>query len=256
MTTNLVKKEWDYSLHAEFYQYRPNYAPKAIDMLVEYVRPSQGTINVADIGAGTGNLSVMLAERGLKVTAVEPNDPMREIGEKRTADTTIHWVKAEGTHTRLPNKSYDWVTFGSSFNVIDREAGLRETARLLVSGGYFTCMWNHRNLHDPIQNQAEEIILKYVPDYDRGVRREDQRPIIENSPLFKNIFYLEMDFEFEQTIETYLNAWKSVKNRYWDLSTQEGKTLFDKIQRDMVQELPTTFSIQYTTRAWTAEKNS
>lgn len=29
----LVEKHWDYTKHAEFYEYRPNYAPSSIDML-------------------------------------------------------------------------------------------------------------------------------------------------------------------------------------------------------------------------------
>lgn len=30
----LVEQVWDYTKHAKFYSYRPNYAPKSIDMLV------------------------------------------------------------------------------------------------------------------------------------------------------------------------------------------------------------------------------
>jgi len=94
-----------------------------------------------------------------------------------------------------------------------------------------------------------------VPEYDRGVRREDQRPMIEqNSHLFKDIFYLEIDFDVERTIVEYINAWKSVKNKYWDISTTEGRNMFQKITNTMKRELPVKFTIKYTTRAWTAIK--
>lgn len=31
----LVQNHWDYTSHAKFYEYRPNYAPATIDMLLK-----------------------------------------------------------------------------------------------------------------------------------------------------------------------------------------------------------------------------
>ena len=153
----IVEKVWDYSKNAEFYKYRPNYSTKAISMLMDYVgaRTNDKDYRVADIGAGTGNLTILLLNSGLKdVTAVEPNDEMRKIGEQVTRDQA-QWVRATATDTTLSGK-YDWVTFGSSFNVIDRKVALKETSRILKDGGFFTCMWNHRNLECPIQKNSRE----------------------------------------------------------------------------------------------------
>lgn len=254
--TKLVEKHWDYSKHAKFYKYRPNYSPKAIDMLIDYVGANKiRDFLTADIGAGTGNLTIMLLERNLKVNPVEPNDEMRNIGIDITKEYNASWVKGTGTETTLESNKYNWVTFGSSFNVIDREMGLKETHRLLKSGGYFTCMWNHRNLNCPIQKMAEDVIESFVPSYDRGVRREDQRPVLEKYPdLFKDICYVEVDFDVNRTIDEYILAWQSVKNKYWDLETQEGQELFAKITNKMREVLPANFKIQYTTRAWTMQK--
>ena len=30
----IVENHWDYTKHAKFYEFRPNYAPKTIDMVV------------------------------------------------------------------------------------------------------------------------------------------------------------------------------------------------------------------------------
>lgn len=252
----LVENHWSYTKHAKFYEYRPNYAPKAIDVLKEYVDFSKkDDFNVVDIGAGTGNLTIMLLERGFKTISVEPNDAMREIGIEKTEGGNVKWVRATGLETTLPDACANWVTFGSSFNVMDRDLALKETHRLLKNGGYFSCMWNHRDLEDPIQKQAENIIEEFVPDYSRGTRREDQRVVIEkNKDLFDEIYYMEVDFYFHQTLENYINAWKSVKNKYWDLSTEEGKELFGKITNKMREVMPLEFDIKYTTRCWTAKK--
>jgi len=245
-------------LHAKYYQYRPNYKKEAIDLLCYYVNAQNNKqFQVADIGAGTGNLTLMLLERGLKVIAIEPNDEMLKIGLERTNPygKNVKWIQANGTNSTLPDACVDWVTFGSSFNVMDRNLALKETHRILKGEGFFTCMWNHRNLDDPIQKIAEDTILEFIPNYDRGIRREDQRLIIEqHKSLFKDIFYMEADFNVKSSVDDYLNAWKSVKNNYWDLSGEQGQTLFAQILSNMRARLPSEFNIQYTTRAWTAKK--
>ncbi len=197
----------------------------------------------------------MLLDLGCEVVSIEPNDAMREIGIKRTQGGKIKWVRASGIDTGLENESFDWVTFGSSFNVMDRSLALKETHRILKQGGIFSCMWNHRDLNDPIQEVAEEVILDLIPEYKRGIRREEQRSVIEEyRDLFDEIFYLEKDFYFHQSLENYLLAWKSVKNPYWDLETKEGAELFDRIIYQMRHKLPKEFSIKYTTRIWSAKK--
>ena len=254
----LFEKDWDYSEHAKFYSYRPNYASKAIDMLMCYVEAKTGddAYKVVDVGAGTGNLSVLLLEKGLKnITAIEPNDAMREIGEARLKN--VKWIKANSTATGLPAEDTNWVTFGSSFNVADRVLVLKETARILKKGGYFTCMWNHRDLNCPTQKTVEDIIVSFIPKYERGVRREDQRPFLEKYATdFENICYIEVDFDVHRTIEEYILAWKSVKNKYWDLATAEGVRLFNTLCDKVKEVLPKEFEIRYTTRAWTMRKKS
>lgn len=252
----IVEQKWDYTKHAKFYEYRPNYAKESIAMLKTMVSlQGRENILVADIGAGTGNLSLMLLELGLKVDAVEPNDAMREIGIERTQGMNVRWHRALGTETGLDGEKYDWVAFGSSFNVMDRSLALKEAYRLLKKDGWFSCMWNHRDLNDPIQKEVEDIIKQFVPDYNGGVRREDQRPVLlEHKNLFDGIVYLEQDFYFQQTIDTYLYAWQSVKNPYWDLETEEGRGLFEKITDQIRKVLPQEFKIKYTTRSWSAKK--
>ena len=255
---NEYSKSWDYSAHASFYKFRPNYAERAMDVLVQYVRTYVGKelLHVADLGAGTGNLTKMLLERDCSVDAVEPCDAMRAIGEKATSGASnVRWISATGTMTTLADGDYDWVTWGSSFNVVDRLAGLRESYRLLKPGGFFSCLWNHRCLEDPIQEQVESIIIKHVPHYNRGVRREDQRAfLMQHADLFDDLFYREIDFRFHQTKEDYINGWKSVKNNFWDLQTNEGMRLFNAIFEEVSRSLPDSFDVPYTTKAWTLRK--
>ncbi len=60
-----------------YVKYRPSYPVEAVDYLYTVVGLGADS-KVADIGAGTGIFSERLLERGSRVTAVEPNQAMRE----------------------------------------------------------------------------------------------------------------------------------------------------------------------------------
>lgn len=75
--------EWDYSDRATTYGKRADYSADALRTVLTAIGATPETA-VADIGAGTGKLSVPLACSGLKVHAVEPNDAMRLFGIRNT----------------------------------------------------------------------------------------------------------------------------------------------------------------------------
>ena len=61
---------------------------------------------VADIGAGTGNYSVALAEKGWSVLAIEPSAVMRSQCQPNAA---ITWIEATAESLSLPHQSVDAV---------------------------------------------------------------------------------------------------------------------------------------------------
>ena len=186
-----MKTEWDYTELAEAYLKRPDYAQEAIDRMLEVAGVKKGD-NVCDVGAGAAHLTLKLAEYGLHVCAVEPNDAMRANGIRRTSDfKTVQWFEGVGEHTGMEEHKFDLVTFGSSFNVCNRQEALEEARRILKDRGWFACMWNHRDLDDPLQKEIEQILKKEIDGYDYGTRREDQTEIIDQSGLFGEVIYVE-----------------------------------------------------------------
>ena len=148
-----MKTKWDYTKLAEAYLKRPDYAQEAIDQMLQIAGAKKGD-KVCDVGAGAAHLTVKLAEYGLNVFAVEPNDNMRSNGIRKTKDfPNVQWFEGVGEHTGMETGKFDMVTFGSSFNVCDRQEALKESRRLLKQGGWFACMWNHRDLNDLLQNR-------------------------------------------------------------------------------------------------------
>lgn len=248
-----MKTEWDYTNLADAYLHRPAYAPDAIAQMLELsgVKPGDAA---CDVGAGAAHLTLELAKFDLHVWAVEPNDAMRANGVKRTeAYSDVQWFEGVGENTGMESGKFDLVTFGSSFNVCDRQEALKETDRILKPKGWFACMWNHRDLDDPLQREIEEIIKKNIPDYSYGTRREDQTEVIDRSGLFGEVAFLSGQVEHQLPAEELIEGWKSHGTVY-----RQSPEVFEKIIgeiREVVEALHReVIAVPYTTRIWMAQK--
>lgn len=246
-----MKVEWNYSTLARPYLNRPDYAPRAIDRMLTIAGVAAGAA-ACDIGAGVGHLTIPLLERGLIVDAVEPNDAMRQLGQERTAAFPhVTWLDGVGEATGRPAAAFDLVTFGSSFNVTDRPQAMAEVARIGKPGAGFACMWNHRDLDDPLQVAVEGIIKSFLPEYDYGVRREDQTAIINQSGLFGDVALIEEPVRHSVAAADWVDAWRS----HATLARQAGdrhEPIVDAIDALLRQRGLDVLEVPYTTRIWVA----
>ncbi len=252
-----MKTEWDYTNLAAAYIKRPEYSPQALEQIYALCGVQAGQ-KVCDIGAGVAHLTLPLAAHGCLVDAVEPNDAMRTLGQERTAHlNNVTWYEGTGEATGRPSEQYALVSFGSSFNVCDRPKALQESHRLLQAGQYFTCMWNHRDLEDPIQKHIEGIIAQHVPSYGYGTRREDQREIIVGSGLFEAVQEIQGSVVHEQNKEDVVEAWRSHATLHRQ-AQRHGEQTFTTIIAEIESYLASlqgpSIIIPYTTRAWVARK--
>lgn len=248
-----MKTEWDYSALADAYLERPPYSDQALKQLFERAGLVAGDL-VCDIGAGVGHLTIPLVRAGFRVVAIEPNDAMRANGLRQTAGLPgVTWVEAGGEDTGQESGIFDFVTFGSSFNVLDRALALKETHRLLKPGRWFSCLWNHRDLDDPIQKRIEEIIAGHIPGYDYGVRREDQTEVIEASGYFKNVAVVTGPLVFSQPVDKVIEAWRS----HATVQRQAGDkfpAVVESISLYLKSLGRESIDIPYITRAWIARR--
>jgi SAM-dependent methyltransferase len=245
--------EWDYAAVAQSFLKRPPYAPEAIAACL-LVTGMCGGMRACDVGAGTGNLTLPLASAGLDVIALEPSAAMRALGRSRSAARpNVHWLAARAESFPIACETCDLVTFGSSFNVVDRARALHETARVLKREGWFVCLWNHRRLDDPLQARIEGLIRGFVPTYTHGARREDQTPLIVRSGAFDPVLQIAGDVVHRVPIGDCLEAWES----HLTLRRQAGNRLPDilaAIGALLLREGPAEIEVPYTTRAWLARR--
>jgi SAM-dependent methyltransferase len=132
---------WVFNRLARDYARRPGY-PEALVARLSALAGGPGA-RVADLGAGTGLLSVPLAEAGLRVWAVEPAREMLQAVEAEAATLTatpsppgtLTPVHAAGEATGLPAGAFDLVVLADALHWMDAERAGREARRLLRPGG-------------------------------------------------------------------------------------------------------------------------
>ncbi len=246
-----VAVEWDYDGVAAAYDARPPYATEALSACLDATGLAAGA-RVCDVGAGTGHATLPLLARGLAVVAAEPSASMRVRGVARTAGFgAVTWVAAVAEALPFAAATFRLVSFGSSFNVVDRPRALAESARVLHPGGFLLCLWNHRRLDDPLQARIEAAIHARVPGYGYGTRREDPTPVLVASRLFGRIHGVEAGSVARVRVDRWLEAWRS----HLTLRRQAGARLGSVLAAiaDVIGGGPgDEIVVPYVTRAWIA----
>jgi ubiquinone/menaquinone biosynthesis C-methylase UbiE len=118
----------------------PNYQ-EVLERHLKRIEPRAG-MHVLDLGAGTGNLTVALIERGAQVTAVDSNGAMlRQLRAKTSGiDDGLDIVEQDASNlSPWRDGTFDAVSIGLVlFSIMDvqaAESALREAMRVLKPGG-------------------------------------------------------------------------------------------------------------------------
>jgi SAM-dependent methyltransferase len=178
----------------DYVKYRPSYPKAAIDAIVDGL---QGTPRprAADIGAGTGISARLLADRGLSVVAVEPNQAMRDAAEPHAS---VEWRDGTGENTGLDATSLDLVLAAQAFHWFRQHEALREFARILRPFGRLALMWNRRRRDDAFTAGYREAILEVGGD-SAAERMEFDVEVMAKSEFFSAARLLA--FPFQQALD-------------------------------------------------------
>jgi SAM-dependent methyltransferase len=120
---------------------RPSYPIAAVNYLLEMM-PPDGV--VADIGAGTGKLTELLAGRGVEVYGVEPNDDMRLYLTDVLADyPNATALVGSAENTGLPDKSVDLIVCAQALHWFDPASFWAECRRIGKPDAVVAAVYNN-----------------------------------------------------------------------------------------------------------------
>ena len=236
----------DFTDQADAYaRARPGYPEAMVDLLAAHVRVAAED-PVADVGAGTGLFTRLLAARKLRVTAIEPNAAMRENAGPTPG---VSWLPGTFEATGLDAGSQRWAVAAQAFHWADPERALPEMHRILAPRRYLTLLWNDRDVAaSRVLARTRELIEAMVPGFDEGYRSRDWAAVLTSGGWFGDVATHEVAHEVPMSRERYLDLWRS----HNVLATRAGAAGVARLVATLEGELPESFAVPYRCRAWTA----
>lgn len=151
---------------AELYdRVRPGYPDDALDALIALAGlPRRG--RVLEIGAGTGQMTVPLAERGYHITAVEIGEHLAERLRRNLREyADVDVVCGAFEDADLPDGSYDLVTAATAFHWFDRPVAYEKAAALLKPTGALGIIFNlHVDGDEGYFAESDEVYARHAPE--------------------------------------------------------------------------------------------
>ncbi len=169
---------------------RPSYPDRALDVLLAGLGEPTSVVAV-DLGAGTGISSRLLAARGPRVIAVEPNGPMRAAAVPCPG---TEWLDATTESTGLPDESADLVTAFQAFHWFANDTALCEMLRILRPGGRAAIVYNERDERDPFTRAYSHLVRRFSTD-DTESRRDSGRETFARFAAWQTVRIIEIPNE-------------------------------------------------------------
>jgi len=148
---------------AELYdRRRPSYPAAAVDHVLGCVPDAA---EVLEIGAGTGKATALLAARGVRVTAVEPDPLMADVlrGNAPAAEVVVSGF--EEWPGPASGRGFDLAVSAQAWHWIDHDVAIPRLARLLRPGGAMAVMANiPRDGGFDLHAELEPVYQRFVPD--------------------------------------------------------------------------------------------
>lgn len=169
----------------------------------------------------------------------------------------VLWSEGTAEVTGLEDSCVHWALMGSSFHWADSKLAVKEFYRILVPGGFFTAIWNPRDIGtNELHRRIEDAVYNEIPNIKRissgkTISMEEMKEKLLSGGYFKNIFFLEAPHVELMTKERYMNIWKSVN----DIQVQAGEEGFQRILNkieEIIQEFD-EIEVPYLSRSWTVQ---
>ncbi len=119
---------------------RPSYPDSAIDEVIARAAIGAGDV-VLEVGAGTGKATVLLAQRGLSVLALEPDPAMAALARENCRELPLVEVRELDFESHRPATSAQLVFAAQSWHWVDASLRYRLAAAALAAGGTLAAIW-------------------------------------------------------------------------------------------------------------------
>lgn len=227
-------------------KYRPSYPQTLLKYLCAEIGINKFS-TIADIGSGTGIFTQQLLNKCSKIYAIEPNDDMREVAEKKLGNE-LGFISINGTaeNTTLENESIDYITAAQSFHWFDRLSFKQECKHILKPKGKVILIWNSRDETSELVRKIDAINQKYCPNFSgsacgmRGAKSSDDFDDFFQQGYDVKCFQNNLIFTKERFIGLHLSASYRLETSDSTYPSYIGELIkvFDAYSNNGVMEMP------------------
>lgn len=118
---------------------------------------------ILDLGTGSGDIAINLAQRGCHVTALDPSPAMIDQAKKLSATLHIDYILGTAEEIKQADASFDTVTAVQAYHWFDSDRALPEMMR--VSKDYIVIASYDWKAATGVAWASLEMIRRYNPDY-------------------------------------------------------------------------------------------
>lgn len=221
---------------------RPDYPAQLFDrlMVTTGLRPGD---RVLEVGAGPGKATSALAQRGLRVTALEPGPALAARARELLADYRVDVVETTLEDWHGERSAYDAVVAATSWHWVDPELRYAAAARALRPDGHLA-VWGTEHVFpvggDPFFAELQEV-------YDaigKGGPAEPRRPApgelpdlreeIEASGLFHMVTVDHFDWTVDYDADSYIRLLRTFSGHI-AMAPDDRQRLFNEIRRRLAR---------------------
>ncbi|WP_155060009.1 class I SAM-dependent methyltransferase [Streptomyces blattellae] len=177
---------------------RPSYPDRLVSELARATGLGPDS-RVLEIGPGTGQLTLSIAQFGCRITAVELGPALAAMARRKLAAFPLVDVEvADFERWQPPHEPFDLVVCATAFHWIDPALGVRKAADLLRPGGRFALITTEHVAGGTIDffARAQRCYERWDPATPPGVRLRDA------SQITTDIGELQRSARFETVEET------------------------------------------------------
>lgn len=142
---------------------RHGYDSEVVDVVFATAELKPGD-PVLEVGCGTGQLTVALAQRGVALAAIDIGPTMIRLATRRVAPYEVHLRTCAYEDLDAPDGSYKLIVSGTAFHWIDPNIAWRKSAALLRPGGWMAILSTAERYDDPIGAAYREQWIRYSED--------------------------------------------------------------------------------------------
>ena len=172
---------------------RPDYPPELIEALIELAELRPGDC-VLEIGPGTGQLTIPLAQRGMTLTAVELGGNLAALLQRKLASfPRAEVVNADFDDWVVPDGAFDLVVAATAFHWLDSSTRVQRCASALRPGGALAIIetrWGVGGEEDPFFRASQSCYAQWDPTHDPTFipRSPDELPVARDELIAAGLF--------------------------------------------------------------------